>query len=189
LGFKNVTRRAQDSLLLSAMKMLPIRDMALRLFFLCVVIFSLSACSTRRLPKYERPLPKTQFQKVRTTAYTHTESDHLEHGRKTAIGTTLQCGPVSSAAADWSRWPVGTVFRICSTGDVCRVDDIGWALAGRNTIDLYKTCRSDMNRWGLRNEEIEILQWGSLEESLRILKPRTRYPHVKRMVNDIQKQI
>jgi hypothetical protein len=69
------------------------------------------------------------------------------------------------------------------------VDDIGWALAGRNTIDLYKTCRSDMNRWGLRNEEIEILQWGSLEESLRILKPRTRYPHVKRMVNDIQKQI
>ena len=34
-----------------------------------------------------------------------------------------------SAAADWSRWPVGTVFRIQSTGQIYKVDDYGWALA------------------------------------------------------------
>jgi 3D (Asp-Asp-Asp) domain-containing protein len=168
------------------MKMVSLRSMLTRLLLLCAVMFSASACSTRKLPKYERPIAKTTFQNVRTTAYTHTESDHLKHGCKTAIGTTLRTG---SAAADWARWPVGTVFRICRTGEVCTVDDIGWALAGRNTIDLYKPSRSEMNRWGLRNEEIEILQWGSLSESLRILKPRSRFPHVSRMIDQIEDQI
>jgi 3D (Asp-Asp-Asp) domain-containing protein len=160
-----------------------------RFLLICFAMLSVSACSTRKLPKFERPIAKTQFQKVRTTAYTHTEADHIKHGRKTAIGTTLQYGSVKSAAADWSRWPVGTVFRICSTGDICRVDDIGWALSGRNTLDLYKPSRSAMNRWGLRHEEIEILEWGSLDESLRILKPRARFPHVKRMIDQIEDQI
>ena len=160
-----------------------------RLFFSLVVILSASACSTRKLPKFERPLAKTQFQHIRASAYTHTESDHLQHGCQTAIGTTLQCGPVSSAAADWSRWPLGTTFRICDTGQLFRVDDIGWALAGRNTLDLYKPSRSAMNAWGLRNVEIEVLEWGSLEESLRVLKPRARFPHVQRMIDGIKDQI
>lgn len=160
-----------------------------RLLLALAVLLSASACSTRKLPKWERPIAKTQFQHVRTTAYTHTESDHLQHGCKTAIGTTLQCGSVSSAAADWSRWPLGTVFRICDTGQVWKVDDIGWALAGRNTLDLYKPSRSAMNSWGLRNVDIEILEWGSLEDSLRVLKPRARYPHVRRMIDQIEDQI
>jgi 3D (Asp-Asp-Asp) domain-containing protein len=159
-----------------------------RLILLAVVAMLFPACS-RSLPKYEKPIAKTQFQRVRTTAYTHTEADHLVHGRKTAIGTTLQTGPVASAAADWSRWPLGTVFRICDTGEVCRVEDIGWALSGRNTIDLYKPSRLAMNKWGLRNVEIEILEWGSLEESLRILKPRARHRHVQRMIEGIEEQI
>lgn len=157
-----------------------------RLFLALAVIVSASACSTRKLPKYERPIAKTQHQHVRTTAYTHTESDHLQHGCKTAIGTTLRCG---SAAADWARWPLGTVFRICETGQVCRVDDIGWALAGRNTIDIYKPSRAAMNSWGTRHVNIEIIEWGSLEESLRVLKPRARFPHVQRMIDQIEDQI
>lgn len=170
------------------MKMLLNRTMLLRLILLCATL-AFTACSTRSLPKYERPLSKTKFQRVRTTAYTHSESDHRRYGCKTAIGTTLKSGSISSAAADWSRWPKGTLFRICQTGDVCRVDDIGWALSGRNTIDLYKPSRNSMNRWGVRNVDIEILEWGSPEESLRILKPRSRFKHVERMLDGLEDQI
>ncbi len=91
-----------------------------------------------------------------------------------------------SAAADWSRWPAGTVFRIVSTGEVYRVDDYGWALSGRNTIDLYMPSRGAMNAWGLRREEIEILEWGDPRESLRILRPRRKYRHIRRMILELE---
>jgi len=108
---------------------------------------------------YERPLAKTEFQTVRTTAYTDTEADHIPYGNHNALGTTLNYGTVKSAAADWSRWPAGTIFRIVQTGETYQVDDYGWDLAGRNTIDLYKPSRYEMNCWGCRNVTIQILQW------------------------------
>ncbi len=140
----------------------------------------LSACETTSththttaLPKYEAPLAKRDFQNVRTTAYTHTESDHLPYGSHNALGGQLHAATgairraeytpraiavssddqadyrrasysgaalekfslketkttklvktkhgtkkvvvtskpqIGSAAADWSRWPAGTVF-------------------------------------------------------------------------------
>jgi len=146
----------------------------------------LGACSSRPLPKYEKPIARTHFQQVRTTAYTHTEADHLQHGRSTALGGTLQSTNVRSAAADWSRWPAGTMFRIVETGELYRVDDYGWALAGTNTIDLYKPSRDEMNRWGVRRVTIENMEWGDVDRSLAVLKPRTKYRHVKRMVNEIE---
>ena len=91
-----------------------------------------------------------------------------------------------SAAADWSRWPVGTVFRIQSTGQVYQVDDYGWALAGRNTIDLYHATKADMNAWGVRHEPIQILHWGSREESLRLLRNHQGYKHIRRMVLELE---
>ena len=133
-------------------------------------------------------MARTQFQRVRTTAYTHTESDHRQHGCQTCMGTTLRYGTVHSAAADWSRWPAGTTFRIIETGEVCEVDDIGWALSGRNTIDLYKPSRSAMNGWGTRIVNIEILRWGSDERSLALLRKRSKFAHVRRMVDDLQKR-
>src|SRR5207302_3337401 len=54
------------------------------------------ACGTteRALPPYERPLTKTDFQNVRTTAYTHTESDHREYSNHNALGGELHAaGP------------------------------------------------------------------------------------------------
>jgi 3D (Asp-Asp-Asp) domain-containing protein len=123
---------------------------------------------------------------VRTTAYTHTEADHLQHGRSTALGGTLQSSNVRSAAADWSRWPAGTVFRIVETGELYRVDDYGWALAGTNTIDLYKPSRSAMNAWGVRGVTIENLVWGDVDRSLAVLKTRSKYRHVRRMIDQIQ---
>ena len=231
-----------------------------RSFFLllCAALCALclSACETTStsrhttaLPKYEPPLAKRDFQNVRTTAYTHTESDHLPYGNHNALGGKLHAATgavrraeytpraipvnpgddlsdyrrasyspalekfslketkttklvktkhgtkkvvvtrkpqIGSAAADWSRWPAGTVFRLISTGQVYRVDDYGWALAGRNTIDLYMPSRREMNSWGARVENIQVLQWGDPNESLRLLSGHQSYRHIRRMVLELQ---
>jgi 3D (Asp-Asp-Asp) domain-containing protein len=229
--------------------------------------FLLSSCGTtasRALPAYEPPIAKSDFQTVRTTAYTHTESDHLQFTNHNALGGELQAaGPpihraentrlpievdyrvaaytpapqpfsmndeapkakpvvrkatavtttttttttrtvkivrgkrvvvkakapppkIGSAAADWSRWPVGTTFRLLSTGQIYRVDDYGWALAGRNTIDLYMATQAEMNAWGARQEPIQILRWGNSDESLHLLLPHQDYRHIRRMVLELQ---
>lgn len=193
---------------------------------------SLGACgTTRSLPQYERPLARTDFQQVRTTAYTDTESDHTQYGNRTALGGILHAAPVpavpraipvgpqrvfrgpessfqpvayvsrlqpfqmqddfsnqvyGSAAADWARWPAGTIFRVLSTGQLYRVEDYGWALSGRNTIDLYMATPGKMNRWGVRQEQIQVVQWGDPQESLRRLANHTKYRHIKRMVLELE---
>jgi 3D (Asp-Asp-Asp) domain-containing protein len=124
---------------------------------------------------------------VRTTAYTHNESDHIEYGARTAVGTTLKHGQVRSAAADWSIYPVGTVFQIQGDPSLYIVDDYGSALVGTKTIDLYKPSFSSMNRWGTRHVTIQVIKWGSFEKSLAILKPRaSKASHVRKMVASIQ---
>ena len=141
---------------------------------------------TNRLEHLANALPSIR---VRTTAYTHNESDHLKYGRKTALGTRLRFGKVRSAAADWSRYPVGTQFRIKDQpGILYEVDDYGGALVGTGTIDLYKPTFSAMNRWGVRHIDIEVVKWGSFAKSLHILKSRTRFSHIRRMVASIHKK-
>jgi len=211
----------------------------------------LSACGTSRisgLPPYEPPLAKSEFQNVRTTAYTHTESDHREFGNRNALGGELHAaGPaihraenvkraiavsdsdvamqpfstdepvtivrvkttkttrvtkksgrvkraiavakpprIGSAAADWARWPMGTTFRLLSTGQIYRVEDYGWALSGRNTIDLYMANSRDMNAWGAREEPIQVLRWGDPQQSLDFLRARQDYKHIRRMVLELE---
>ena len=107
-------------------------------------------------------------------------------GKKRVVVVTKP--QIGSAAADWSRWPVGTVFRLLSTGQVYKIDDYGWALAGRNTIDLYMPNRRAMNAWGAREEGIQILRWGSPDESLRLLQGHQDYRHIRRMVLELQGQ-
>src|SRR5215210_1827238 len=103
----------------------------LALSLLLPLLFTVG-CATQKTAKAGR------VQKVRTTAYTHTEPG----GRKNAVGGLLNSGGARSAAADWSRFPIGTKFQILQTGEVCQIDDYGSALVGTNTIDLYKTSRS-----------------------------------------------
>jgi hypothetical protein len=205
----------------------------MRLYFsllAAVLALSLGACGTsRHLPAYERPLARTDFQQVRTTAYTHTESDHKQYGNRTALGGILHAAPppavpraipvaqtidrassdgyqpiayvsrlqpfvsdnfsnqiLGSAAADWARWPAGTIFRVLSTGQLYRVEDYGWALSGRNTIDLYMATPREMNHWGVRQEVIQVVQWGDEQESLRRLASHTKYRHIKRMVLELE---
>jgi 3D (Asp-Asp-Asp) domain-containing protein len=103
--------------------------------------------------------------------------------RAVAVGKPPKIG---SAAADWSRWPMGTTFRLLSTGQTYRVEDYGWALSGRNTIDLYMSNQRDMNTWGARQEPIQILHWGDPQQSLQFLQSHTDYKHLKRMVLELQ---
>jgi len=242
--------------------------LALAVLAAFIAILLLSACettttSTRSLPAYEPPVAKADFQNVRTTAYTHTESDHTQYGSRNALGGELHAaGPaihraenvkragtisdsddvdvinisskdpklqpfsmrekkttrvttttatsqvtkttttvrgskravavnskpprIGSAAADWARWPMGTTFRLLSTGQMYRVEDYGWALSGRNTIDLYMANSRDMNSWGARQEPIQILHWGDPQQSLQVLQSHAEHKHIKRMVLELQ---
>lgn len=135
-------------------------------------------------------LPLNSQMRVRTTAYTHNESDHLIYGVKNAIGTNLKFGNVRSAAADWSRYPVGTLFRIAGQpGIIYVVDDYGSALVGTGTIDLYKPSRSMMDNWGVRHVDIEVIQWGSFEKSMDLMRDRTKWRHVRAMMDGIEARL
>lgn len=126
-------------------------------------------------------------QTVRTTAYTHTENDHLAYGKKSAAGSNLKYGKVRSAAADWSVYPVGTTFQIEGDSTVYEIDDYGSALVGTETIDIYKPTKASMNEWGVRNVKINVLKWGSFDKSLAIMRPRSKYSHIRQMVQKIER--
>ena len=122
---------------------------------------------------------------VRTTAYTR--SDH--GGGKNANGSQLKTGGLNSAAADWSRFPLGTKFQVCGTHQTYVVDDYGPALVGTNKIDLCMGSLREMNHWGVRKVTIDIIERGSYERSLALLKPRKRVPYVRRMVKVLEQKV
>jgi hypothetical protein len=93
-----------------------------------------------------------------------------------------------SAASDWSRYPLGTRFRLADTNEEYVIDDYGGALVGTDTIDLYKPSRLDMKNWGVRYVDIDVLQWGSEEQSLKVLQPRCKHSCARRMVAALQKK-
>ncbi len=144
-----------------------------------------TGCATQQQHTASRPVSKGKRMTVRTTAYTHTEPG----GIKNAIGGRLRYGGAEySAASDWSWLPLGTRFRMPSTGRNYVIEDYGSALVGRQTVDLYMPTRRKMNEWGMRHVEIEIIEWGSKVMSLKILRPRTHNRHVARMVSQLRSQ-
>ena len=152
----------------------------------------LSSCAQNRVALGNQSsfsVATRKIEKVRTTAYTHTERDHVVYGRMSAAGTQLSSGHIRSAAADWSRFPVGTKFRVRETGQVYQVDDYGSALAGTSTIDLYTPTRLEMNHWGVQFVDIDILEWGSPQVSLHILKPRANNSHVRMMIRGLEEKM
>lgn len=122
---------------------------------------------------------------VRTTAYTDHEGGS---GSRNAIGESLSGSHVMSAASDWSHFPLGTRFRIADTNEEYIIDDYGNALLGTDTIDLYKPSRLDMKQWGVRYVDIDVLQWGSEEESLKVLAPRSKHHCARQMIAALEKK-
>jgi len=128
------------------------------------------------------------FAVVKTTAYSHLEADSLKYGRKNAFGTELRYDNVRSAAADWSVFPVGTLFRITGQPYTYRIDDYGSALVGTRTIDIYQPTKEGIKVWGSRMVEIEILKWGSYSKSREVMAYRSRHPHVRAMLTSINRK-
>ena len=160
----------------------------LRFTIMALAAIALTSCVTTT-PTAQTKAPGTtglagKVQKVRTTAYTHTEGS----GPRNAIGRRLSGGAIKSAASDWSRFPLGTRFRIVGTSEEYVIDDYGGALIGTNTIDLYKTSRVAMNRWGVRHVDIQITHWGSDADSLKVLRPRRRAGIVRRMIAGLEQK-
>jgi 3D (Asp-Asp-Asp) domain-containing protein len=156
----------------------------LRLAGLAAFALLVASCETPT-PPTARQSPTaygSRISNVRTTAYTHSEKG----GRNNAIGSSLSGRNVMSAAADWSRFPLGTRFKIVGTQDNYVIDDYGGALVGTNTIDLYKTSRSTMRQWGVRQVDIDILEWGSKQQSLKVLAPRKKHPLIRRMITALE---
>ena len=152
---------------------------------------TVAAAATKPKDRHQMPVyafsDRTRL--VRTTAYTCSEADHLVYGNSNATGTPLRySNRVRSAAADWSFYPVGTVFRISGLPYLYVVDDYGSALNGTGTVDIYTPSKGLMNVWGRRNVEMTIVQWGSFNRSAEILSQRTRYTHCRQMLANLVRQ-
>ncbi len=133
--------------------------------------------------------PQQMNRVVRTTAYTHSESDHIAYGPRNAVGTRLKYTETErSAAADWSVYPLGTRFKIKGEPYVYVVDDYGSALVGTGTIDIYHPSKALMRKWATRVVEIQIVQWGSARMSMEKLAGRTGYRHCARMQANLREQ-
>jgi 3D (Asp-Asp-Asp) domain-containing protein len=144
----------------------------------CLVAGFFGSCATQPVASGNKA--KLRRMNVRTTAYC--TSERGGGGKRNAVGMYLSGRNVMSAASDWSRFPLGTRFRLVDTNEEYVIDDYGGALIGTNTIDLFKNSRLEMKRWGMRHVDIDILQWGSEEQSLKVLRPRAKHKKVRRML-------
>ena len=91
-----------------------------------------------------------------------------------APSLTVTPGPTNASALPrliGGGGPLARFFRLLSTGQSHRVEDYGWALSGRNTIDLYMANQREMNSWGAREETIEVLAMGRSAGRLRSIAP------------------
>jgi 3D (Asp-Asp-Asp) domain-containing protein len=152
-----------------------------------VVGCSQDASQVKTKTALSRTNPK--FLQIKTTAYSDAERSHRCFGRRNAVDSRLAATNYNSASADWSRFPVGTKFRVLGYDRTYVVNDYGGALVGTNTIDLYMPSTASMRRWGTRNVTIELIELGSYDQSLKILKPRCRVSYVRRMVQRLQHEI
>lgn len=155
---------------------------------------SVAATSSKTIGKDKHGMPtytdasRTRY--VRATAYSHMEGEVGAPGRKNAAGTILKYGSTRSAAADWSRLPLGTKFKLSThPGITYIVDDYGSALAGTNTIDMFYPTLRQMRNWGTRKVTIQIIQMGSFERSAKLLKGRLHASHCRKMYYAIKKKL
>ena len=159
----------------------------LRLILAVAASLILGACASKQPMKgIHTTLGSTgKHMNVRTTAYTHTEAG----GSKNGVGGRLRFkSDTRSAAADWSWLPLGTRFRVVGEKQQYVIEDYGSALVGRQTIDMYMPNMKMVRAWGVKQLDIEILEWGSKSMSLKLLQDRQRKEHVRRMVAALRGQ-
>lgn len=155
------------------------------LLFIFIILIVLSGCNTT-LRRNKTP---DIIEDVRTTSYTHNEPDHYQFGKLTCLGTTLRHGDKVSAASDWSFLPVGTEFKIGGCEKTYVIEDIGSALAGTKTVDIYTPCRYSMHQRGTQHVDITIIEWGCFIKSLEILEPRSHSRAARVMTKSLKTKI
>ncbi len=132
-----------------------------------------------------------RFRTVKTVAVSREQGLSVDaEAPHNALGSDLQAGIVRSARADWSRFPVGTRFRVL--GDASEqeyvVDDYLEADA-TGEVELIMPTEEESEVWGSREVVIEVLNQGSFDKSLTIMKAsevRMTEPHVQAMVVKIE---
>jgi 3D (Asp-Asp-Asp) domain-containing protein len=135
--------------------------------------------------------PQQRFVPAKASAYSSGAADNAQWVGRTAIGTSLRSGAINSAASDWSKFPLGTKFRVVETGKIYQVDDYGSAMVGKMKVDLFTPSTKAMNSWGVRNVTLEILEWGDRKKSLALLMTRAgaRYAHIRKMIASLRDQV
>jgi hypothetical protein len=146
---------------------------------LAIVVF-LSGCAGTK-PAYEEPLRRDIYQKVTVMPYAGAATRSDDTGLA-AAGSRYRTGSLSSAAADWSRWPAGTVFRVLATGEIYEVDDYADDVVGRNMLLLYKP---NAPASGSHLVTIEIVRWGSPRDSIVLLQGQ-RSSTAKKILAELQ---
>lgn len=149
--------------------------------------------SVANLPKDKHGMPSytddITHRVVRATAYSHMQNEPGAPGRMNAAGGILKYDQVRSAAADWSKYPVGTKFRIKGLPYLYVIDDYGSALTNTNTIDIFHPTLGGIKEWGLRTIEIDIVQWGSWDRTLALLKGRQSHWHCRDMYANARQKV
>ena len=122
------------------------------------------------------------------SSYSSGAADNAQWAGRTAIGTALRSGAITSCASDWSKFPLGTKFRVVETGKIYQVDDYGSAMVGKMKVDLFTPSTKAMDSWGVRNITMEILEWGDRQKSLALLLGRSaqRYSHIRKMIASLR---
>jgi len=100
--------------------------------------------------------------KVKTTAYSNDKySINVEQWRdgRTATNKVARKGYV---AADWGVFPPGTKFYIPGYGEAV-VEDKGGKIKGHH-LDLFLNSRDEALRWGVRSQDVYVLELGGQQE-------------------------
>jgi 3D (Asp-Asp-Asp) domain-containing protein len=143
-------------------------DKTMRHFAAFLAFLTLAGCASTR-SGYEEPLARDVYQKVNIASYAGAASAPGAPAA-TARGTRYQSGSISSAAADWARWPAGTLFRVLATGELFEVDDFTDDIVGKNTLLVYKPAAAALSNSGTHYVTVEIIRWGSFPASAALLR-------------------
>mgnify|MGYP001560361355 FL=1 len=127
---------------------------AFSVFFLCFLFVSLLAGATSHVKS------KYMFIKELNATITAYSNDPISinvpkwRDGKTATGVIAKKG---ICAADWKKYPVGTIMYIPNYG-ICEVQDRGSAIKGKKKIDVFVDSYEEAIEWGVQKQPVYVLK-------------------------------
>lgn len=157
---RRVQRCPSESARARLLRLLPaIADAACWLWMICCYLM-LVGCLYEILAGHARG---GETMEVVATAYSYREASHRKWTDRNAIGSSLRerIEGLPQIAVDPRRIPLGSIVVIQGLGRRIATDT-GGLIRGRR-IDVHWQSLGDMDRWGKRRVEIEVIRrgWGS----------------------------